>query len=213
MSLKNNHHYQKSELVDMDINSKIMEAVQFVNENNFNAIALTANERSQIQGLINNHEIITFLVNNYKGEIGFFRHHFSKFDTNISHCSVNQNLVRAQHTDTLFEVLQKMRDFRISSIIIERQFVLKSNPQKDQTESVGIVFLNDLMYLLRQINFHEILTQPVMKFVMHLNGTEEDRNAFKERVKRENETGNPSEVSSDGASNFTNPKTGSAFNK
>jgi len=27
MSLKNNHHYQKSELVDMDINSKIMEAV------------------------------------------------------------------------------------------------------------------------------------------------------------------------------------------
>lgn len=120
MSLKNNHHYQKSELVDMDINSKIMEAVQFVNENNFNAIALTSNERSQIQGLINNHEIITFLVNNYKGEIGFFRHPFSKFDTNISHCSKNQNLVRAQHTDTLFEVLQKMRDFRISSIIIER---------------------------------------------------------------------------------------------
>lgn len=71
------------------------------------------------------------------------------------------------------------------------------------------------MYLLRQINFHDILTQPVMKFVMHLNGTEEDRNAFKERLRRESETGNRSELSSEGASHMTLPKhtTGSAFNK
>lgn len=71
---------------------------------------------------------------------------------------------------------------------------------------MGIVYLNDLMYLLRQINFHDILTQPVMKFVMHLNGTEEDRNAFKERLRSETETGNPSELSSEGASHMTLPK-------
>lgn len=40
---------------------------------------------------------------------------------------------------------------------------------------MGILFLNDLMYLLKQLNFADILTQPVINFVMNLNGTEEDR--------------------------------------
>lgn len=37
------------------------------------------------------------------------------------------------------------------------------------------------MFLLRQLNFHEILMQPVINFCMNLNGTEEDRRMFKER--------------------------------
>ena len=41
--------------------------------------------------------------------------------------------------------------------------------------------MNDLMYILRQINFHEILTQPVIKFVITLNGTEEEKIAYLER--------------------------------
>ena len=41
------------------------------------------------------------------------------------------------------------------------------------------------MYILRQVNFHEILAQPVLKFVMNLNGTEEDRKEFKARIKAE----------------------------
>mmetsp|Transcript_8654 Transcript_8654/g.14665 ORF Transcript_8654/g.14665 Transcript_8654/m.14665 type:complete len:86 (+) Transcript_8654:1150-1407(+) len=43
------------------------------------------------------------------------------------------------------------------------------------------------MYILRQLNFHEILTQPVMKFVINLNGTDEDRKLFKESLKMEME--------------------------
>ena len=69
-------------------------------------------------------------------------------------------------------------------IAVERTFTSKTN-QQDVSETVGIVFLNDLMYILRQINFAEILKQPVMNFVMNLNGTDEDRKAFKHRVSQE----------------------------
>lgn len=57
------------------------------------------------------------------------------------------------------------------------------------------------MYILRQINFHEILTQPVLKFVMNLNGTEEDRKAFKERIRSDRKAGN--DWQSDLESDFT----------
>lgn len=56
---------------------------------------------------------------------------------------------------------------------------------RPNSETVGIVFLSDLMYILRQINFHEILSQPVIKFVLNLNGTDEDRKRFKEALREE----------------------------
>ena len=80
-------------------------------------------------------------------------------------------MVRCRHTDTLYEVLQKLRENKVSMIIIERH--LKTNVPSSET--VGIVFLTDLMFILRQLNFHEILTQPVFKFITNLNGTDEDR--------------------------------------
>lgn len=134
--------------------------------------------------MIDIHDIITFLVNNYKGEIGFFKHYFQKFESKaeISHCSKNKNLVRAHHTDTLYEVLQKLRENKVSMILVERIFT-KNSIQKSET--VGIVFLSDLMFILRQLNFHEILTQPVIKFVMSLNGTEDDRKTFKTKLQSE----------------------------
>ena len=66
-------------------------------------------------------------------------------------------------------------------MIIERTFV-HPQTQTDRVETVGIVFLNDLMYILKQLNFHEILTKPVINFVIGLNGTDEDREAYRERV-------------------------------
>jgi hypothetical protein len=139
-----------------------------------------------VQGLISLHDIITFLVNNYKGEVDFFRKLFSNYEneSNISHCSKNFNLVRAQHTETLFEVLIKLREKRISMIAVERTFYCKKT-QREISETVGIVFLTDLMYILRQINFADILKQPVMNFVMNLNGTDEDRKAFKLKLSKE----------------------------
>jgi hypothetical protein len=41
------------------------------------------------------------------------------------------------------------------------------------------------MYILRQINFADILKQPVMNFVMNLNGTDDDRKAFKLKLSKE----------------------------
>lgn len=44
------HH--KGQLIDLDINEKILSAVQALNENNLNTVALATNERSQLQGII-----------------------------------------------------------------------------------------------------------------------------------------------------------------
>lgn len=43
---KHNYHFQKSALVDLEINAQIMEAVETINENNFSVIALATNESS-----------------------------------------------------------------------------------------------------------------------------------------------------------------------
>lgn len=180
-------HFPNSDLIDLDINAKILDAVQIINENNYNVIALSTNEKSQLLGLISTHDIITFLANNYKGEVDFFSQSFTMIErstNNVSHCSRNQNLVKASYMDTLFEVLKKMRDNQVSNVIIERSYQSKET-QREVTETVGMVFLTDLMYLLRQVNFFEILTQPVMHFVMHLNGSEEDLSQFEDRLRRQ----------------------------
>lgn len=44
--------HQKGQLIDLDINEKILSAVQALNENNLNTVALATNERSQLQGII-----------------------------------------------------------------------------------------------------------------------------------------------------------------
>lgn len=92
--------------------------------------------------------------------------------------------MKASYTDTLYEVLKKMRDNQVSNVIIERSYQSKET-QREVTETVGMLFLTDLMYLLRQVNFFEILTQPVMQFVMQLNGSEEDLSQFEDRLRRQ----------------------------
>lgn len=39
-------YYPKSDLIDLDINAKILDAVQIINENNLAFIALSTNEKS-----------------------------------------------------------------------------------------------------------------------------------------------------------------------
>lgn len=72
-----NYGFQKSELIDMTVNAKIIEAVHTINDNGLREIALSANEKSELQGLINTQEIFKFLLDNYKGEVDFFSHEFS----------------------------------------------------------------------------------------------------------------------------------------
>ena len=131
--------------------------------------------------------MITFLVDNYKGEIDFFSQNFTMIErstNNVSHCQRNQNLVKASYTDSLCNVFKKMRDSRVSTVFIERTYQSKDT-QRDVTETVGMVYLTDLMYLFRQVNFYEILSQPVMHFIMNLNGSEEDHQMFEERMQRQ----------------------------
>ena len=65
-------------------------------------------------------------------------------------------MVTANAKDTLYEVLRKLRDKNVSMIIVERKTLVRVGPQATWTETVetvGIVFLSDLMFLLRQLNF------------------------------------------------------------
>ena len=91
MGYKHNFHYSKFDLIDLDINGSISEAVQFINENNVTCVALATNEKSQLQGIVDTHDILAFLLNNYKGDVDFFLHAFNKFEnkSNISHCAKN----------------------------------------------------------------------------------------------------------------------------
>lgn len=133
--------------------------------------------------MISTYDIFKFLINNYKGETDFFSHKFSRFENanNMSHCNKNQHLIRANYTDSVYEVLIKLRENRVSMISIDRSII---NPitQKTVVETVGLFFLSDIMSLMKQINFHEVLKEPVIKFISHMNGCEEDRKAFSLRM-------------------------------
>mmetsp|Transcript_8654 Transcript_8654/g.14664 ORF Transcript_8654/g.14664 Transcript_8654/m.14664 type:complete len:100 (+) Transcript_8654:805-1104(+) len=95
-------------------------------KNNYNTIGITSNERSQLSGIISQQSVVRFLVNHYSGQISFFKHRFSKFASqNQSYFAKNKHLVKCQHSDSLFQVLQQMRDSRISIILVERTFQLE----------------------------------------------------------------------------------------
>jgi len=61
----------------MTVNAKIIDVVHTINDNGLREIALSANEKSELQGLINTQDIFRFLLDNYKGEVDFFSHEFS----------------------------------------------------------------------------------------------------------------------------------------
>ena len=61
----------------MTVNAKIIDAVHTINDNGLREIALSANEKSELQGLINTQDIFRFLLDTYKGAVDFFSHEFS----------------------------------------------------------------------------------------------------------------------------------------
>ena len=50
-------------------------------------------------------------------------------------------------------------------MVIERAYFDPQYPTENRVETVGMVYLTDLMYILKQVNFHELLKEPVIKFV------------------------------------------------
>lgn len=71
--------------------------------------------------------------------------------------------------------MKKMRENKISCIPIERQISLND---EFTTRTVGIAFLTDLMFLLRIPNYYRYLEEPIINFIIDLNGLEEDGNYF-----------------------------------
>lgn len=77
----------------------------------------------------------------------------------------------AKDTDSLFSVLKKMRDNRVSCIPLEKQ--LQTSDQFT-SKTVGLAFLTDITFLFRLPNFYKYLDEPVISFVMDINGLDED---------------------------------------
>ena len=67
-----------------------------------------------------------------------------------------------------------MKQKRISLVPVEEYLSCHSSSQDSQTFTVGLVFLTDLLFLLRIPNFWELLSQPVSVFLEELYGGDPD---------------------------------------
>ena len=114
-----------------------------------------------------------FMVENYQGnDLAYFEEPLSNFDQTYHNLfPAYQKLVIARDTETVFQVLKKMRDNRVSCIPIERQL---SPLDPHTTRTVGLAFQTDIMFLMRLPDFWKHLDDPIIQFVTELNGLEED---------------------------------------
>lgn len=76
-------------------------------------------------------------------------------------------------TDTLFHAFKKMRDQRINILPIDNE---------EGTFTVGILFLNDLLYLLRQQDYWQLLAKSVGDFIREFNSFDSDDEGFEESL-------------------------------
>lgn len=166
--------FHKSKLTnECSIDDSLYTCLQYMNDHGLNVLAIINQERSMIQGQINYSEIMKFMVENYTGsDLTVFEEPLSSFD--LTHHNLfpsYQKLLIARDTDSLFSVLKKMRDNRVSCIPIEHQ-ISKSDTQT--TRTVGLAFMTDLMFLFRLPEYYKRLDEPVITLVTDLNGLEED---------------------------------------
>lgn len=137
-------------------------------------LAIANPDRTQISGCISLKEIMRFLVNSYKGDLSVFRLPSS----NITAVG-KQSLVRANDSDSLLHVLRVMAASRISLLPIERK-IEDPTCNKKTTFTVGLMYLNDLLYLLGMPNFWESLNEPVLEFFKELYGPMEIADSISE---------------------------------
>jgi len=72
----------------------------------------------------------------------------------------------------LIELLFQMKQKRISLVPVEDLLPCYPTAFDPQTFTVGLVFLTDVLFLLRLPNFWELLAQPVSAFLEELYGGE-----------------------------------------
>lgn len=104
------------------------------------------------------------MVSNFEGDLDVFKKPENKIKVNT-----NSPLVTALKTDSLIEVLYLMKSKRISLIPIE----------DEARYTVGLLFLNDVLFLLRLPHFWEYLGRPVESLLREMYG-DEDQNLSQE---------------------------------
>ena len=107
------------------------------------------------------------MVKNYDGDLSVFQR--TKLDS-----YQHQTLVRAFKDDLLIELLYQMKQKRISLVPVEEYLSCHQRAQDSNSFTVGLVFLTDLLFLLRLPNFWELLSQPVSVFLEELYGGDQD---------------------------------------
>ena len=104
------------------------------------------------------------MVNNFSGDLSVFKRPEHKIDSHL-----HQQLIRSFKDDTLLEVLLEMKQKRISLVPIEEKNDVQAG-HEILSHTIGLVFLSDLLFLLRLPNYWELLNQPVSDFLEELYG-------------------------------------------
>ena len=167
--------FSRSKIVDqIGLEDSLADGLRTMHENvnSFSLLAIANKERTQIQASFTTQDVVKYMVKTYKGDLSVFRR--TKMDS-----FTQQTLVRCYKDDLLIELLYQMKQKRISMMPVEDRLT-NASQQSSQSVSeqssftVGLVYLTDLLFLLRLPNFWELLTQPVSTFLEELYGNEND---------------------------------------
>ena len=154
-STNRNVQFRKSKMIDsLTLDQPLLVALSKMQDNSLNFIALVSKERTQLYGCIHNTDLLQFITTHWQSDT-------SVFLEPISNLNLFQNeIVRCKENNSVFHVLRKMRDFRISVVPVDSQ---------DGEFTVGLCFLTDLIYLFRQPEFYKFFSLSIIEFIKMVN--------------------------------------------
>lgn len=144
-STLNKVSFRKSKLIDsLDVEDTLYEALTKMQEG-LNFLAFVSKDKTRLYGCLQMSDVLQFMTTHWLGkDLSIFRIPLRSLDMLFQ-----TELVRCKETDSLFSVLRKMRDQRVGVVPIE---------SSEGGYTVGLCFLNDLIYLLRKPDFHTQLS-------------------------------------------------------
>ena len=127
--------FRKSRLIDsLDIDNSLLEALSAMREG-LNLMAFVSKDRTRLFGCLQMSDLLTHITTHWGArDTNCFKIQLQNFEMLFQ-----QTLVRCKETDTLLQVMRKMTELRVSVVVIENA---------TGEYSVGLCFLNDLLYLL-----------------------------------------------------------------
>lgn len=139
----------------LDIDHSLLQAMVKMQEG-LSLLACVSPDKTRLHGCLQMTDLVSYMTSNWnQGEVDCFKIPLKQLDMLFSN-----ELVRCKESDILFTVLRKMNDQRVNVISVDSD---------EGNYTVGLCFINDLLYLLRQPDYHFFLGQPVMTFLKELN--------------------------------------------